>query len=33
MTSVVGILNKRGVAIAADSAVTRGWKKNGLENK
>jgi len=31
MTSVVGILNKRGVAIAADSAVTRGWKKNGLD--
>ena len=23
MTSVVGILNKRGIAIAADSAVTR----------
>ena len=29
MTSVVGIMNKRGVAIAADSAVTRGRKKNG----
>lgn len=31
MTAVVGILNKRGVAIAADSAVTRrGNKANGL---
>ncbi len=31
MTSIVGILNKRGVAIAADSAVTRrGHKANGL---
>lgn len=29
MTSVVGILNKRGVAIAADSAVTRGRIKSG----
>ena len=31
MTSVVGILNKRGIAIAADSAVTRNRNKsNGL---
>ena len=29
MTSVVGILNKQGVAIAADSAVTRGRIKDG----
>ena len=29
MTSVVGILNKQGVAIAADSAVTRGRLKDG----
>ena len=29
MTSVVGILNKRGVAIAADSAVTRQRSKDG----
>ena len=29
MTSVVGILNKRGAAIAADSAVTRERKKHG----
>jgi len=29
MTSVVGILNKRGAAIAADSAVTRGRSKDG----
>ena len=29
MTSVVGILNKRGVALAADSAVTRQRRKDG----
>ena len=29
MTSAVGILNKQGVAIAADSAVTRGRIKDG----
>ena len=29
MTSVVGILNKHGVAIAADSAVTRQRRKDG----
>lgn len=36
MTAVVGLLNKRGVAIAADSAVTitryRDGKKNRNEN-
>ena len=32
MTSVVGILNKRGAAIAADSAVTRGRNKGGRRN-
>lgn len=30
MTSVVGILNRRGVAIAADSAVTRNVRKENL---
>lgn len=33
MTSVVGILNKKGVAIAADSAVTRNRKKVGKIEK
>ena len=28
MTAVVGILNKRGIAIAADSAVTMNRKRN-----
>ena len=33
MTSVVGILNKQGVAIAADSAVTRGRMKEGRKQQ
>jgi hypothetical protein len=33
MTSVVGILNKRGAAIAADSAVTRRRYKGGSRNE
>lgn len=34
MTSVVGILNKRGVALAADSAVTRNrYKENGFDSQ
>lgn len=31
MTAVVGILNKRGAAIAADSAVTRKRSQNGMQ--
>ena len=33
MTAVVGILNKQGVAIAADSAVTRGRNKDGRKQE
>lgn len=34
MTSVVGILNKRGIALAADSAVTRNrFKENGFRSQ
>ena len=33
MTSVVGIMNKHGVAIAADSAVTRGRWKEGFKQQ
>ena len=33
MTSVVGILNKRGLAIAADSAVTRTRYRRGNEEE